>query len=211
MPRPAPIWLAVPSGAVAVFAAAPAMAHHVMGGAMPTTFLQGLLSGLGHPIIGLDHFAFIIAVGLISALTDRPVLLPAAFIAGTLAGCAAHVAGVDLPFAEVVIALGIAGGAALIALRLTVSAGLLAGVFFALGIFHGYAYGESIVGAEPAPLTAYLLGFSAVQYAVATSAAMALRFVTTKQLAAEKVVARIAGLVMLLVAGVALTAALAGG
>ena len=31
---------------------APASAHHLMGGVTPVTFAQGLLSGLGHPVIG---------------------------------------------------------------------------------------------------------------------------------------------------------------
>ncbi|HET9176699.1 MAG TPA: HupE/UreJ family protein, partial [Pseudolabrys sp.] len=40
-----------------------ASAHHVMGGRMPATFMDGFLSGLGHPIIGIDHFAAVVAVG----------------------------------------------------------------------------------------------------------------------------------------------------
>ena len=40
-------------------------------------------------------------------------------------------------------------------------------VALAAGIFHGYTYAESIVGAEPAPLVADLAGFTAVQLAVA--------------------------------------------
>ena len=35
------------------------------------------------------------------------------------------------------------------------------------GLFHGYAYGESIVGAQMTPLVAYLLGFTLIQYVVA--------------------------------------------
>jgi hypothetical protein len=35
-----------------LLAAAPASAHHVMGGRTPSTFLEGLLSGLAHPVIG---------------------------------------------------------------------------------------------------------------------------------------------------------------
>jgi urease accessory protein len=35
-----------------------AFAHHVMGGETPSTFVDGLLSGIGHPIIGADHLAF---------------------------------------------------------------------------------------------------------------------------------------------------------
>src|SRR6267378_2162800 len=37
-----------------------AWAHHFMDGGLPETFAQGLLSGLGHPVIGLDHAAFIV-------------------------------------------------------------------------------------------------------------------------------------------------------
>ena len=52
----------------AALAADPALAHHMMGGRMPATFGEGLLSGLGHPIIGLDHFAAL--VGAASWLRD---------------------------------------------------------------------------------------------------------------------------------------------
>jgi urease accessory protein len=38
------------------------------------------------------------------------------------------------------------------------------------GLFHGYAYGESIFGAETTPLLAYLIGFTTVQLAIALSA-----------------------------------------
>src|ERR1044071_6160591 len=43
---------------------ASASAHHVMGGKMPTTFAEGFLSGLGHPVIGPDHLAFLLAIGV---------------------------------------------------------------------------------------------------------------------------------------------------
>ena len=49
----------------------PASAHHFMGGKVPSNFLTGFLSGLAHPVIGLDHFAFVVAVGLLAALLGR--------------------------------------------------------------------------------------------------------------------------------------------
>ena len=54
-------WLAFAGSALLAmpFAIEPAFAHHVVGGKMPVTFMDGLLSGLGHPIIGLDHLAAI--------------------------------------------------------------------------------------------------------------------------------------------------------
>ena len=39
-----------------------------MDGALPPTFMEGLLSGLGHPLIGVDHAAFIVATGFLLAL-----------------------------------------------------------------------------------------------------------------------------------------------
>ena len=44
----------------------PALAHHPFGGETPRTIAEGLLSGLGHPVIGLDHLAFTVAIGTIA-------------------------------------------------------------------------------------------------------------------------------------------------
>lgn len=37
-----------------------APAHHLMDGALPATPWQGLLSGLAHPVVGLDHLAALV-------------------------------------------------------------------------------------------------------------------------------------------------------
>jgi len=49
----------------------PAAAHHPMGGAMPETLWQGFASGIGHPVIGLDHLAFLVAAGVLAAALPR--------------------------------------------------------------------------------------------------------------------------------------------
>ena len=41
-----------------------AFAHHPLGGAAPETMLHGFLSGVGHPLIGFDHLAFVFAIGV---------------------------------------------------------------------------------------------------------------------------------------------------
>ena len=33
---------------------------------MPTTFLEGLQSGLSHPALGLDHVAFLVTLGVVA-------------------------------------------------------------------------------------------------------------------------------------------------
>ncbi len=43
------------------------------------------------------------------------------------------------------------------------------------GLFHGYAFGESIVGAEATPLAAYLLGLVMIQTLLATATALIVR------------------------------------
>lgn len=149
----------------------PALAHHVMDGGMPQTFMQGLLSGLGHPIIGVDHLAFILAVGFIAAFAGQRYLSPLAFIVATLAGCALQLGGIGLPIAEIVIAGSVVllGGMILSGRKIPAAAYL--GVFAVAGLFHGWAYGQSIVGAEATALTAYLIGFAVIQYVLAQAAA----------------------------------------
>ncbi len=57
-----------------------------MGGATPSTLMEGFLSGVGHPVIGLDHLAFIVAVGIAAAFTAQRYTLPLVFILATIAG-----------------------------------------------------------------------------------------------------------------------------
>ena len=68
--------------------AEPAFAHHVMGGRMPATFAEGLLSGLGHPVIGLDHFAAVVAVGCLAAAHRAGAALAIGFVVAMMAGVA---------------------------------------------------------------------------------------------------------------------------
>jgi urease accessory protein len=192
------------AAAGALLCAGPAFAHHVMGGAMPSTIWQGLLSGLGHPVIGPDHLAFIIGVGLMSQLAGRPFLLPLLFVLGTVIGCLIHVASWNLPGAELAIALTVAAAAAIVGLRAPIPVPALAVLFAAAGLLHGYAYGESIVGAEATPLAAYVIGFGAVQYAIALAAAAALHSLTASSRLQEAAALRIAGVGMALVAAFAI-------
>lgn len=158
------------AAAILVAASGPALAHHPMGGAVPGTPVEGLLSGLGHPIIGIDHLAFIIAVGLAAAFTPRRFLTPLAFIAATVAGCAIQLAGVALPLAEIVITGSVVLVGAMVLSGRSFPPAAYVAIFAGAGLFHGWAYGGSIVGAEATPLAAYLIGFAAIQYAIAAGA-----------------------------------------
>lgn len=163
---------------VAALAALPgaAWAHHFMDGSLPQTFAQGLLSGLGHPLIGLDHAAFIVAAGFLLALVRGGMWGVATLVAGSLAGAALHLAGADLPWGEVGVALSVLLAGGLVIARRRVALPWLAGGMLLAGALHGHAYAEAIFGAETAPLAAYLTGFSFIQFCVATAAFLAHRW-----------------------------------
>ena len=158
-----PLRRAVLASIPLVLAAAPASAHHVMGGRTPATFLEGLLSGLGHPVIGPDHLAFLLAVGLVVGVGGLNLALPAVFVAATAIGVVVHVNGVGLPATEIIVALSVLLAGVLIARGRALPAPLWVAIFAVAGFFHGYAFGESIFGAEPSPLGAYLLGLVVIQ------------------------------------------------
>jgi len=154
---------------------APASAHHVMGGKLPSTFLEGLLSGLGHPIIGPDHLAVLIAVGIVVGASRLSLVLPVAFIAAMAAGVEVHVSGIALPAAEILIALSAVVVGLLLARGRALPAAAWGILFSVAGFFHGYAFGESIYGAETAPLGAYLLGLVFVQSMLTIGVALLVR------------------------------------
>lgn len=143
-------------------------AHHPMGGTTPQTLSQGLLSGLGHPVIGLDHLAFLVAAILLTSLLNGVArfVVPLVFIGATVAGTVLHLGAANIPLSETLVALTVLIGGALAMTRRNTGALALGALFAVSGIFHGYAYGEAIVGAEATPLLAYLAGFAVIQYAL---------------------------------------------
>jgi urease accessory protein len=158
---------------LALLAAGPALAHHPMGGVTPATFMQGLLSGLAHPVIGLDHLAAVIAVGCLAAVHRAGVGLVAGFVLAMMVGAAMHVRGVNVPAGELVLAACVIALGVAIQLRATLGTAVLAALFAIAGLLSGYALGEAITGAEPTPLYAYFTGLAIVHIAIGL-AAMAL-------------------------------------
>jgi urease accessory protein len=107
---------------------------------------HAFLSGLLHPITGLDHILAMVAVGLWAAsLGGRAVIaVPAGFVSFMAAGFVLALSGVALPYVEPmilgsVIVLGLLVAAAI---RLpAVPAALLVGLF---AVFHGHAHGSEM-------------------------------------------------------------------
>ena len=161
--------------AIMMVIAQPAWAHHPMDGKLPQTFLQGLLSGFGHPVIGLDHLAAIVGVGILAALAGRSAAVVLAFSVAVIAGVGLHLTKVDLPASELFVGLTTLLIGGLVIARQSMGAGLALSLFAVAGLVHGYALGESIVGAEPSPLVAYVLGLLIMQSAIGVSVYAAVR------------------------------------
>lgn len=175
-------------------AATPALAHHVMDGQMPSTFVQGLLSGLGHPVIGFDHLAALIGVGLVASRFARGLALPAFWVVAMAAGVGLHLASADLPHAELLVALSVVIIGIAATLRTTLPYAAIAALFAIGGAVHGYALGESIVGAESTPLVAYLIGLIVIQTALTIGIAFAARRFANASLQVPSLQLRLAGL-----------------
>jgi urease accessory protein len=179
--------------------ATPAAAHHAMGGRTPSTFMEGFLSGLAHPVIGLDHLAFLVAIGIVVGIAGLSLLLPLAFIIAMAFGVAMHAQGVGVPAAEYVVASSVVLAGILLALRVELPELAWTALVAIAGLFHGYALGESIYGADRSALGAYLLGLVVIQSALAVGVAL-----LTRQLDASiaALAPRVAG-ALILVIGVA--------
>jgi urease accessory protein len=187
-----------------------AMAHHVMGGEVPRTLTQGLLSGIGHPVIGLDHLAFVLGIGIIAGVLSLGLMLPALYVGFMCVGLALHLATVDIAGVELAIAASVVlVGLAIVWGRSGANRWIEGGLFALAGTLHGYAFAESIVGAEQTPLAAYIAGLVVVQFAIAAIAYAATRFVMGTGAQASLSRPRLAGAVIALT-GVYFAASAAG-
>jgi urease accessory protein len=119
----------------------------------------GLVSGMLHPVSGMDHVVAMVAVGLWGAQLGMPAiwLLPVTFPLVMAMGGVLGLLGIPLPAVELGIALSAIVLGLMVALAqrppLAVSA-IIVGLF---AIFHGYAHGAELP-ASAGPL-AFSVGF----------------------------------------------------
>ena len=191
-----------------VMAAGPALAHHPLAGAPMETFTHGLLSGIGHPLLGFDHLFFVALVGVAALFTGRAVVATAAFVAAMAVGCLVAIAGLSLPIAELMIVASLLVLGTVVALGKSLSLQAAASLFAVFGLFHGIAFAGSIVGQEAAAsmpvIVGYLLGLGVCQFLIAMAAGFAIQKLWDARLAGD-IAPRLAGAV---VAGVGLFLAL---
>jgi urease accessory protein len=138
---------------VAAFWAQAALAHVEQGEA------RGLLSGLLHPVSGLDHVLAMVAVGLWGAQLGAPAIwvLPVAFplvmaMGGMLGFLGVPVPGVEYGIAASAIVLGTA-----IAFEIRPPLVIAALVVACFAVFHGHAHGTELPPGQSALL--FSMGF----------------------------------------------------
>ncbi len=178
-----------------------AMAHHPLAVEVPGSILGGLLSGLAHPVIGPDHLAIIVAMGVIAAVAAAR-FLPVVFLVASLAGCLAHLAGVVVGGVEVAVAVSVMSAGLFLALGTKSTPTVLAVGYALAGTVHGYAYGESMVGVEPTPLVGYLLGLAMIQFVVAIGAFTVTRRLDERGFPGALVLRRAVGVAVILIGAV---------
>jgi len=150
-----------------------ASAHHPLAGLPMSTFLHGILSGLGHPVIGIDHLFFVMAVGIGSYYARSPLLSPLFYLIGMVAGIVLIGAGMQLGYVEIVIALSLVLLGVVIISGWSMSTTQSRALFVFFGLFHGYAFGESMVGVESiseSVWAGYLIGLCSIQWMIAVLA-----------------------------------------
>ena len=158
---PRPLRQAAVAALALLLIASPAFAHHPfgMGDSGALTAWQGLLSGLGHPLLGPDHLLFLLALGFVGLQRPLRWVLPllAIGLGGSLLSQFIPLPDAVAPWAEALVSLSLAVEG-LIALSMAPAAWLLP--LFGL---HGFLLGSTIVGAEPSPLLSYFLGLLLAQ------------------------------------------------
>lgn len=101
------------------------------------------VSGMVHPILGIDHLLAMVAVGFFAAMIGGQArwVYPASFVAAMLAGGFLGFGGAELPIIEPAILASIVVLGAAIAFALRPPLPLTCGVIALFGMAHGYAHG----------------------------------------------------------------------
>jgi urease accessory protein len=134
-----------------LLAALPAQAHHLIDlGAMAPTPINGLLSGLAHPVIGPDHLLFLLSLTLVAL--RRPLTWVVTLLGVGLLGSAVGLLWPAAPGADVLVSLSLVVEALVILERLP------AALLLPSMALHGYVLSAAVLGWTSMPIASYLLG-----------------------------------------------------
>lgn len=175
--------------AASLVIASPAIAHEQQGQA------AGFVTGLLHPVSGLDHVLAMVAVGLWGAQLGAPAiwLLPVTFPLMMAFGGFLGLVGVPLPGVEIGIATSAILLGTMVALQARPPLALAALLVAFFAVFHGHAHGTELPAGQSGLL--YSVGFvvaTGLLHAVGISIGLIHRWV------AGRVLLRGAGIVVVL-------------
>jgi urease accessory protein len=107
---------------------------------------HSLMSGLLHPLTGIDHLLVLLAVGLIAAKQGGKAVFafPAVFLGLMAAGALLNTYGVQIPFVESLIALSLVAFGLLITINQKQRSKILFMGVSLFAVFHGYAHAAEI-------------------------------------------------------------------
>ena len=105
-----------------------------------------VLSGLTHPLFGLDHILAMVAVGLWATMLGGRALwlVPSAFVGTMAIGFVLPIVGVALPLVEPAILASVVVLGLLVAAAVRVPAGAGMALVAAFALFHGFAHGAEL-------------------------------------------------------------------
>ncbi|WP_259722403.1 HupE/UreJ family protein [Synechococcus sp. CS-1328] len=148
--------------------AGPAQAHHFMElmGLKPTP-INGLISGLAHPLLGPDHLLFLLALSLVGLQQRATWML--ALLATGLGGSALGLALPHLPGAEAAVAF------TLTLVGLVLLDRLPRWVLVPAFGLHGYVLSDAVLGWTAGPTGSYLIGLMLSQMALLLVSLWAMR------------------------------------
>lgn len=157
--------------------------------------IDGLSSGLLHPLTGIDHLAVMVAVGILATMQGGRALwqFPLTFVGMMVAGALMAGAGLPLVAVEPAIVLSsiVLGTMILLGLQLRTGASLV--IIGGFAMFHGHAHGTEVAfGASwTAFITGFVLSTAALHLAGIACAAAAREKATTFRYSAGLIIASV--------------------
>jgi urease accessory protein len=137
--------LSLSAAILAATATTPAFAH------LNPAEHGSLMSGLSHPLFGMDHILVMVAVGLWAAqiahgAKDKKALwvVPSAFVGTMAIGFMLALSGIALPFVEPAILASVIALGLLVAMAARLPVAASAAVVGVFALFHGHAHGGEL-------------------------------------------------------------------
>ena len=120
---------------------------------------HGFISGIAHPIGGLDHLLAMVAVGIWAAQMGKRYIwvVPLAFVSVMALGGMLGISGITVPFAEQGIVISVLVMGILIAAAVKLPLAVSVVIVGSFAVFHGHAHGAEMP--ETVSGMAYGFGF----------------------------------------------------